>query len=200
MTGEPSPTGATNGAAPSPAKVILHAGEMRRALMRIAHEILERHGGASDLALVGIVSRGAPLAHRLAAIIGEVESTPVPVGELDVTLYRDDLDLQREQRAMRRSSLPVNVAGRRVVLVDDVIYTGRSVRAALNALIDYGRPQQIQLAVLVDRGHRELPIRADYVGKNLPTSRDESVDVHLKETDGRDQVVLRQGRRDPLAP
>lgn len=181
-------------------KVILHAEDVRRALVRIAHEILERHRGADDLVLVGVVSRGVPLARRLAEHIEMVEDVMVPVGELDVTLHRDDLDLRGGRRAMRRSTLPVNVSGRRVVLVDDVLYTGRSVRAALDALLAYGRPKWIQLAVLVDRGHRELPLRADYVGKNLPTARDESVDVHLLETDGRDAVLLRPGRRDPVEP
>ena len=181
-------------------KVILHAEDVRRALVRIAHEILERHRGAADLVLVGVVSRGVPLARRLAQHIETVEGIKVPVGELDVTLHRDDLDLRGGRRAMRRSTLPVNVSGRRVVLVDDVLYTGRSVRAALDALLAYGRPKWIQLAVLVDRGHRELPLRADYVGKNLPTARDESVDVHLLETDGRDAVLLRPGRRDPVEP
>ena len=181
-------------------KVILHAEDVRRALVRIAHEILERHRGADDLVLVGVVSRGVPLARRLAEHIETVEGVKVPVGELDVTLHRDDLDLRGGRRAMRRSTLPVNVSGRRVVLVDDVLYTGRSVRAALDALLAYGRPKWIQLAVLVDRGHRELPLRADYVGKNLPTARDESVDVHLLETDGRDAVLLRPGRRDPVEP
>ena len=181
-------------------KMILHAEDVRRALVRIAHEILERHRGAADLVLVGVVSRGVPLARRLAQHIETVEGIKVPVGELDVTLHRDDLDLRGGRRAMRRSTLPVNVSGRRVVLVDDVLYTGRSVRAALDALLAYGRPKWIQLAVLVDRGHRELPLRADYVGKNLPTARDESVDVHLLETDGRDAVLLRPGRRDPVEP
>ena len=181
-------------------KMILHAEDVRRALVRIAHEILERHRGADDLVLVGVVSRGVPLARRLAEHIETVEGIKVPVGELDVTLHRDDLDLRGGRRAMRRSTLPVNIGGRRVVLVDDVLYTGRSVRAALDALLAYGRPKWIQLAVLVDRGHRELPLRADYVGKNLPTARDESVDVHLLETDGRDAVLLRPGRRDPVEP
>ena len=187
-------------ATPRGGKMILQAEDVRRALVRIAHEILERHRGADDLVLVGVVSRGVPLARRLAEHIETVEGIKVPVGELDVTLHRDDLDLRAGRRTMRRSTLPVNVSGRRVVLVDDVLYTGRSVRAALDALLAYGRPKWIQLAVLVDRGHRELPLRADYVGKNLPTARDESVDVHLLETDGRDAVLLRPGRRDPVEP
>jgi pyrimidine operon attenuation protein/uracil phosphoribosyltransferase len=168
---------------------VLEAPDIGRALTRIAHEVLERAKGADDLVLLGIPSRGVPLAHRLAARIAAVEGTDVPVGSLDVTMYRDDLRLH-PARALERTDLPPEgVEGRTVVLVDDVLYSGRTVRAALDALGDLGRPARVQLAVLVDRGHRELPIRADYVGKNLPTSLAERVHVLLEETDGEDSVT-----------
>ncbi|WP_027481350.1 bifunctional pyr operon transcriptional regulator/uracil phosphoribosyltransferase PyrR [Deinococcus pimensis] len=163
---------------------ILTDAELRRALTRIAHEIIERNKGAQDLALVGIHTRGIPLATRLADKIRELEQVDVPLGKLDITLYRDDLSEIAHQPIVRRTEVPFDLARRRVILVDDVLYTGRTVRAGLDALIDLGRPSAIQLAVLVDRGHRELPIRADYVGKNLPTARDEVVKVKLAETDG----------------
>ncbi|MAF53932.1 MAG: bifunctional pyr operon transcriptional regulator/uracil phosphoribosyltransferase PyrR [SAR202 cluster bacterium] len=169
---------------------ILTSDEMRRALRRVSHEILERNGGAS-LVLVGMHTRGVPLAERLARAMGEIEGETVPVGAVDIGLYRDDL-VGGSRPFMQPTDLP-DIEGRTVVLVDDVLYTGRSIRAAMDALNDFGRPKQIQLAVLVDRGHRELPIRADYVGKNVPTSRNEEVDVHLVEIDGTDEVVL--GRR-----
>jgi pyrimidine operon attenuation protein/uracil phosphoribosyltransferase len=170
-------------------KVILYEEDIRRAVTRIAHEIMERNRGCERLVLVGLLTRGVPLARRLARSIAQFEGVEVPVGELDIGLYRDDLSLG-VQPQIRRTEVPTAVKGKHVVLVDDVLYTGRSIRAAMDAIIDLGRPQFIQLAVLVDRGHRELPIRADYVGKNLPTSRDEDVAVRLKEIDGRDEVVI----------
>jgi len=171
-------------------KTIMSEADIRRALVRIAHEISERNQGVQDLVLVGMRTRGVPLARRLAQTLRELEGVGVPLGELDITLYRDDLTLHSLQPVVRRTDIPVNITGKRVILVDDVLYTGRSVRAALDAVIDFGRPQSIQLAVLVDRGHRELPIRPDFVGKNLPTSRDEEVRVLLLEVDGRDDVVI----------
>jgi len=163
---------------------------LRRALVRIAHEVLERNGGTENLGLVGIHTRGVPLARRLAEQIRRIEGVQVPVGVLDITLYRDDLTTVAHQPIVRRTDIPYDVTRRTIVLVDDVLYTGRTARAALDALIDLGRPDRIQLAVLVDRGHRELPIRADFVGKNLPTSRQEVVAVRLEEIDGRDEVVI----------
>ena len=169
---------------------ILDEESMRRALTRIAHEILERNGGASDLVLVGGRTRGLPIAKRIADLIEKFEGTPVPVYELDATDYRDDRPKTRSAGDAPSGRGPLQVEGRRIVLVDDVFYTGRTVRAAVDALIDMGRPSIIQLAVLIDRGHRELPIRADYVGKNVPTSRAERVQVRLEEIDGVDEVVL----------
>ncbi len=184
-------TPAAPDAPPGPAvRRVLEAPDIGRALTRIAHEVLERAKGASDLVLLGIPSRGVPLAHRLAARIAAVEGSPVPVGSLDITMYRDDLRLH-PARALERTDLPPEgIEGRTVVLVDDVLYSGRTIRAALDALGDLGRPARVQLAVLVDRGHRELPIRADYVGKNLPTSTSERVHVLLEETDGEDSVTI----------
>ena len=174
----------------TPTRTVLEAPDIARALTRIAHEVLERAKGAQDLVLLGIPSRGVPLAHRLAERIAAVEGSPVPVGSLDVTMYRDDLRLH-PARALARTDLPAEgVEGRTVVLVDDVLFSGRTIRAALDALGDLGRPARVQLAVLVDRGHRELPIRADYVGKNLPTSLAERVRVALTETDGEDSVTI----------
>ncbi len=171
-------------------KVVLESAEIARALTRITHEILERTDGASDVVLLGIPTRGVPLAQRLAERLSEVEGRPAPAGSLDVTMYRDDLRL-RPARALQHTAVPASgIDGKIVVLVDDVLYSGRTVRAALDALGDIGRPRAVQLAVLVDRGHRELPIRADYVGKNLPTSQREVVQVLLTETDGEDAVVL----------
>ncbi|HEY7355523.1 MAG TPA: bifunctional pyr operon transcriptional regulator/uracil phosphoribosyltransferase PyrR, partial [Ktedonobacterales bacterium] len=161
------------------------------AISRMAHEILERNAGAAELMLVGIRSRGVPLAQRLAAKISALEQTSVPVGQLDATLYRDDLRSRGAQLKVRPTELPTDITERIVVLVDDVLYTGRTARAALDALLDYGRPLKVQLAVLIDRGHRELPIRADYVGKNVPTAREESILVRLSETDGFDAVLLK---------
>lgn len=173
-----------------PKAIILSSDETRRALTRIAHEVIERNKGADQLALIGIHTRGIPLAARLAAKLGELEGVDVPTGMLDITLYRDDLSEVAHQPIIRETQVPFDISRRRVILVDDVLYTGRTVRAALDALIDLGRPAGIQLAVLVDRGHRELPIRADYVGKNLPTARSEVVKVKLQETDGVDSVEL----------
>ena len=162
-----------------------------RALSRIAHEILERNRGAGDLLLVGIHRRGVPMANRLSKRLAEFEGAKVPVGSLDINLYRDDLRERKRPRVrVHRTNLPVSIQGQRVVLVDDVLYTGRTIRAALDALNDYGRPNQVQLAVMIDRGHRELPIRADYVGRNIPTARSEIVAVRLTENDGVDEVVL----------
>lgn len=163
---------------------------MRRALIRIAHEIVERNKGLEDVILVGIHRRGYPLAQRLAQALKEVEDVDVPVGELDITLYRDDLSLRFTQPHVGPTRMPVDVARKRIVLVDDVLYTGRTIRAALDAIIDMGRPQNIQVAVMIDRGHRELPIRADYVGKNVPTSRKEVIHVKVSEIDGIDEVVI----------
>ena len=172
------------------ARTVLEAAEIRRALSRIAHEILERTSGASDVVLLGIPTRGVPLAHRLAERLEQVEGHPVPAGSLDITMYRDDLRL-RPARALGHTEVPpAGIDGQIVVLVDDVLYSGRTVRAALDALGDLGRPRAVQLAVLVDRGHRELPIRPDYVGKNLPTSQRELVRVLLAEVDGQDAVRL----------
>jgi len=176
---------------------VLDAEEIRRALTRIAHEILERTHGGEEVMLLGIQTRGVPLARRLAARIGEFEGLEVPCGSLDVTMHRDDLRL-RPARALGRTDLPVGgVDGKTIVLVDDVLYSGRTIRAALDALTDLGRPRTVQLAVLVDRGHRELPIRADYVGKNLPTSQREVVRVLLSEVDGQDVVMIGEEGRKP---
>jgi len=175
---------------PRLARPVLEEADIARALTRVAHEILERNKGADGLVLLGIPSRGVPLATRLAARIAEVEGRAIPVGSLDVTMYRDDLRL-RPARALEHTDVPPDgIDGRRVVLVDDVLFSGRTIRAALDAIGDLGRPQLVQLAVLVDRGHRELPIRADYVGKNLPTSMSERVRVQLTEIDGRDAVTV----------
>lgn len=163
--------------------------------MRIAHEIVERSRTFEDLAIVGVRTRGVPLARRLAQNIAAIAGREVPTGALDITLYRDDLMRQPvgPQPVVRRTEIPFSIDDRRIILVDDVLYTGRTVRAALDALIDFGRPRSIQLVVLVDRGHRELPIKADYVGKNLPTSPKESVQVRLVEIDGRDEVSIEEG-------
>jgi pyrimidine operon attenuation protein/uracil phosphoribosyltransferase len=171
---------------------VMDEAAMRRAIRRMAHEIVERAGGVSGLALVGIRTRGVPLARRLAAIIREAEGVDVPVGELDITLYRDDVFEGLPAPEVGPTRLPFEVGGRTVVLVDDVLYTGRTVRAALDALMDWGRPRRIGLAVLVDRGHRELPIHADSAGATIETTRDESIAVRLAEIDGEDAVVLRE--------
>ena len=166
---------------------------IRRALVRIAHEILEQNRGVEGLVIVGIHRRGVPLAKRLAEAISQIEGVEVPVGTLDINLYRDDLSTIGYHPIVRKTEIPVDVSERTVVLVDDVLYTGRTVRAALDALMDLGRPKAIQLAVLVDRGHRELPIRADYVGKNLPTAKREIISVKIAEIDGKEEVVINEG-------
>src|SRR5918912_715479 len=173
---------------------VMDADRMGRALTRIAHEILERNRGTGELALVGIRTRGVPLARRIAHSLREINGDDVPTGALDITLYRDDLMRHAvgPQPLVRRTEIPFSIDDRRILLVDDVLYTGRTIRAALDALIDFGRPRVIQLVVMVDRGHRELPIKADYVGKNLPTSASQSVQVHLTEIDGRDEVEIQE--------
>lgn len=168
---------------------VMDATAIDRALTRIAHEVLEANKGAEDLALAGILTRGALIAERLADRIGRIEGATVPVGSIDISFYRDDVAI-RLNPEVHRTDIPFDVEGRDVVLVDDVLYTGRTIRAAMDAIMDYGRPRSIQLAVLVDRGHRELPIRADYVGKNVPTSRKERVRVSLTENDDRDAVDI----------
>lgn len=179
------------------ARQIMTADEIRRAIVRVSHEIVERQAGTEGLVLVGIQRRGVPLATRLAAAISDHEGASLPVGALDITFYRDDLSLIAQQPIVKGTAIPVDLNGKTVVLADDVLYTGRTIRAAMDALVDFGRPQAIRLAVLVDRGHRELPIRADHVGKNVPTSRDELVRVHFVETDGEDAVWIE--RREGVA-
>ena len=169
---------------------ILDKDAIARALTRIAHEIVEKNKGVKDLCLVGIRNRGVYLAGRLANCIKNIEGQDVPTGTLDITLYRDDLALASGQPVVRKTEIDFDINDKKLVLVDDVLYTGRTIRAALDALIDFGRPKSIQLAVLVDRGHRELPIRADFVGKNIPTSKQEVVEVRLEESDGNDEVLI----------
>ncbi|MFZ5633144.1 MAG: bifunctional pyr operon transcriptional regulator/uracil phosphoribosyltransferase PyrR [Bacillota bacterium] len=170
--------------------VVMDREGIRRALTRIAHEIIEHNKGTENMALIGIRSRGVPLARRLAERIMQIEGREVPVGMLDITLYRDDLGTLSPQPLVHRTEVQFPVAGKTIILVDDVMFTGRTIRAALDAVMDLGRPRLIQLAVLVDRGHRELPIRADYVGKNVPTSKKEDVSVLLDETDGDEKVII----------
>jgi pyrimidine operon attenuation protein/uracil phosphoribosyltransferase len=172
--------------------IVMDADRMARSLARIGHEILERNRGIDELALVGIRTRGVPLARRLASLVRDISGHDVVTGALDITLYRDDLMRHAvgAQPVVRSTDIPFSIDDRRILLVDDVLYTGRTIRAALDALVEFGRPKAIQLVVLVDRGHRELPIKADYVGKNLPTAPSESVQVRLVETDGRDEVEL----------
>jgi len=174
--------------------VVMDADRISRTLTRIAHEIVERNKGVEDLALVGVRTRGVHIARRLARTLREITQNDIPTGALDITLYRDDLMRYAvgPQPVVRRTEIPFSIDDKKILLVDDVLYTGRTTRAALDALIDFGRPKAIQLIVLVDRGHRELPIKADYVGKNLPTNPEESVRVRLQETDGHDEVVLQQ--------
>ena len=171
-------------------RLVMDSIEITRALTRIAHEILERNRGTEQLGLVGIRTGGVHLAHRLSRRIQDIEEVQVPIGELDITLYRDDLAIRREQPVLRKTTVPFNLSGVKVVLVDDVLFTGRTIRAAMDGLMDLGRPAEIQLAVLVDRGHRQLPIKATYIGKNLPTSREEIVRVLLEEEGDEDRVVI----------
>jgi pyrimidine operon attenuation protein/uracil phosphoribosyltransferase len=179
---------------------LLDGAEIRRSVTRIAHEILERNKGAGEVALVGIANRGDDLARRLAAEIERIEGEQVPVGALDITFYRDDIGMRAEAPEVHETRIGFDINGRTVVLVDDVLFTGRTIRAAMDALVDFGRPTAIQLAVLVDRGHRELPIRPDYVGKNVPTRKDEDVRVMLAELDGEDAVVLEERGAAPRPP
>jgi len=173
-----------------PEKLILNQEDIRRALTRIAHEIVEKNHGCDGLVFIGLRTRGVPLATRIAAEIKRFEGVEIPIGTLDINLYRDDVLSLDWQPAVLPTVMPSDIGGKSIILVDDVLYTGRSIRAAMDAIIDFGRPRSIQLAVLVDRGHRELPIRADYVGKNMPTAMDEEVEVRLKEVDGRDEVAI----------
>jgi pyrimidine operon attenuation protein/uracil phosphoribosyltransferase len=182
-----------------PERVLLTSDDMRRALVRMAHEVVEANRGTDNLILIGMRTRGVPIAGRLAGLIGAIEGSSVETAELDITAYRDDRPKADSNGGPAEVSPAVDVTGKKVILVDDVLYTGRSIRAAMDAIIDLGRPERIQLAVLVDRGHRELPIRADYVGKNVPTSRTERIQVMLTETDGCDQTVIWPDRVPGLA-
>jgi len=179
---------------------IMTADDIRRATIRISREIVEKQAGTEGIVLIGIQRRGVPLARRIAASIEEHEGVRLPVGALDITFYRDDLSLVAQQPVVKGTDLPIAIDGRTIVLVDDVFYTGRTIRAAMDALVDFGRPRAIRLAVLIDRGHRELPIRADHIGKNVPTSREESVRVHLLETDGEDGVDIERVRAVEVEP
>jgi pyrimidine operon attenuation protein/uracil phosphoribosyltransferase len=175
----------------TPEKILLTSREIARALARIAHEIVERNKGAEGVVFVGMRTRGVPLARRIAETIEDLEGASIPVGTLDIGLYRDDISPSGSRSTTEsHTDIPTSITDRRVILVDDVLYTGRSIRAAMDALMDLGRPKSIQLAVLIDRGHRELPIRADYVGKNMPSSMDEEIQVQLMETDGVDRVII----------
>ena len=179
-----------------PTKIMDKQG-VNRAITRIAHEIVEKNKGTQEVCIVGIRTRGAYLAERICACIKEIEGVEVPYGILDITLYRDDLTLVSSQPVVHETLIKFDISGKKLILVDDVLYTGRTIRAALDALIDFGRPARIQLAVLVDRGHRELPIRADYVGKNIPTAAEENVKVILAESDDQeDQVIVKKGKND----
>jgi len=173
-----------------PERTLMSAEDIQRALVRIAHEIVERNKGAKDIVLVGMQTRGVPLSKRLATTIQSLEKITIPVGSLDISLYRDDISSSNLKPVIHRTDIPTDVTNKQIVLVDDVFYTGRSIRAAMDALMDLGRPQSIQLAVLIDRGHRELPIRADYVGKNIPTSSNEEIKVYVKEVDDEDKVTI----------
>ena len=182
-----------------PEKILLTSREIGRALARIAHEIVERNKGVEGVVLVGMRTRGVPLAERIAEIVEGFEGITIPVGPLDIGLYRDDISPSELKPAnQNRTDIPTSITDSRVILVDDVLYTGRSIRAAMDALMDLGRPRSIQLAVLIDRGHRELPIRADYVGKNIPSSKDEEIQVQLAEIDGADKVVIGSPTKEEL--
>jgi len=170
--------------------LVMDAKTIQRALVRIAHEIVEKNKGAENMAVIGIQNRGAYLAERVAKLIEKIEGVQIPVGLMDITLYRDDVQTKLEQPVVQKTEILFDVVDKVIILVDDVLYTGRTVRAALDQIIDFGRPKRIQLAVLVDRGHRELPIRADYVGKNIPTAQDDRVKVKIKEVDGEDSVSI----------
>jgi pyrimidine operon attenuation protein/uracil phosphoribosyltransferase len=173
-----------------PEKGIVSGQDIRRTVIRLAHEVLERNKGSKGLLFIGVRTRGVPLAQRMAVAIKEMGQTDIPVGALDISLYRDDLPLRGPRLVIRPSDIPTDIGDKRVILVDDVLYTGRSARAAMDAIMDLGRPERIQLAVLIDRGHRELPIKPDYVGKSIPSAMDEEVQVRLKEVDGRDEVLI----------
>ena len=170
----------------------MSSSEIERTLVRLAHEIVERNNGAANVGLVGIKRRGVPLAQRIGKLIETIERQPVDTGVLDISFYRDDLSTRDVRPVVEKGEIGFDIEGRDIILMDDVLYTGRTIRAALDALIEFGRPRAIQLVVLVDRGHRELPIKADYVGKNLPTSLAQSVQVHLQEIDGRDEVEIQE--------
>lgn len=181
-------------------KFVMDASEVARAVTRIAHEILERNKGTQNLALVGIRTGGVYLAHRLVKRMLEIERVQVPSGELDITLYRDDLSMRKDQPVLRKTTIPFDISDLKIVLVDDVFFTGRTIRAAMDGLMDLGRPAEIQLAVLVDRGHRQLPIRANYIGKNVPTARDEIVQVLFEEEGEEDRVVILKDPKDSKEP
>ena len=176
-------------------KIVMKQSEIRRALLRITHEILEKNKGIRNLVFIGIKRRGDYVARRLADMIKEYEGKRIPLGALDITLYRDDLQLVSETPIIESTDIPFDISGKTIVLVDDVLYTGRTIRAAMEELFNFGRPKAIQLAVLVDRGHRELPIQADFVGKSIPTAKDEIVDVHIEELDNEDCVIIQQYRK-----
>jgi pyrimidine operon attenuation protein / uracil phosphoribosyltransferase len=181
-------------------KLVMDGSEVARAVTRIAHEILERNKGTHNLALVGIRTGGVYLAHRLVKRMFEIEQVQVPSGDLDITLYRDDLSMRKDQPILRKTTIPFDISDLKIVLVDDVFFTGRTIRAAMDGLMDLGRPAEIQLAVLVDRGHRQLPIRANYIGKNVPTSRDEIVQVFLEEEGEDDRVVILKDAKEAQEP
>lgn len=177
-------------------KELLNKQDIDRILSRIAHEIIEKNKGPENICLVGIQRGGVHLARRIAAKIAAIEGVNVPVGSLDISLYRDDISLRKKHPVVRKTEIPFDISEKVIVLVDDVLFTGRSIRSALDALMDFGRPAQIQLAILIDRGHRELPIRADYAGKNIPTSKNENIDVQLEEDSSEDKVILISGDKD----